>query len=328
MTQGHTRKRSVNQTGNLCLYSRSDFLSAGVQNVMWARLLKGAIILAAFSTLAACASLGGKGDAPISAPVVTDPAPFVSGTMRPYQVRGRWYHPKEQPNYDEVGQASWYGSYHHGRSTSTGERFDMNALTAAHKTLPLPSLVEVTNRANGRRVILRVNDRGPFVDGRIIDLSRGAAEELGLLQQGVGDVRVRYVGRAPRQGGGTSLRRAEVDNAPQPRAQVQAQATQSSGPRPYYETVTTSSPPAPAYAATPPAALNAYWVQAGAYSDRRGADRVARRLGDKAVVQNIDRDGRALFRVVVGPWPDAGAAERARQAVVARGFGDALLIGG
>src|SRR5690606_23300842 len=94
LTQGHTRKRSVNQTGNLCLYFRSEFLSAGVQNVMWARLLKGAIILAAFSTLAACASLGGKGDAPISVPVVTDPAPIVSGTMRPYQVRGRWYHPR------------------------------------------------------------------------------------------------------------------------------------------------------------------------------------------------------------------------------------------
>lgn len=296
---------------------------------MWARLLKGAMIAAAFSTLAACASFGGKGGAPIGAPVVTDPAPIVSGTMRPYQIRGRWYHPKEQPNYDEVGQASWYGSYHHGRSTSTGERFDMNALTAAHKTLPLPSLVEVTNRANGRRVILRVNDRGPFVDGRIIDLSRGAAEELGLLQQGVGDVRVRYVGPAPRQGGGTALRRAEAGNTPQPQAQVQAQV-QTQGPRPYYEAAATPAQPAPTpvYAAAQPAASNAYWVQAGAYSDRRGADRVARRLGDKAVVQNIDRDGRALFRVVVGPWSDAGAAERARQAVIARGFGDALLIGG
>lgn len=295
---------------------------------MWARLLKGAMIAAAFSTLAACASLGGKGDAPIGAPVVTDPAPIVSGTMRPYQIRGRWYHPKEQPNYDEVGQASWYGSYHHGRSTSTGERFDMNDLTAAHKTLPLPSLVEVTNRANGRRVILRVNDRGPFVDGRIIDLSRGAAEELGLLQQGVGDVRVRYVGPAPRQGGGTALRRAEADSARRPQAtHVQ---TQSPGPRPYYENTAVPSQPAPqpVYTAAQPAASNAYWVQAGAYSDRRGADQVARRLGDKAVVQNIDRDGRPLFRVVVGPWPDAGAAERARQAVMARGFDDALLIGG
>ena len=181
-----------------------------------ARLLRGALIAAAFSTLAACASLGGGREAPLRPPVVTDPAPIVSGTMRPYQIRGRWYRPAEQPNYDEVGMASWYGAQHNGRPTSTGERFDMNALTAAHKTLPLPSLVEVTNRANGRRVILRVNDRGPFVDGRIIDLSRAAAEELGLLSQGVGEVRVRYVGRAPRTGGGAAMRRAEVAPTTQP----------------------------------------------------------------------------------------------------------------
>lgn len=306
---------------------------------MWARLLKGAVIAAAFSTLAACASFGGKGAASVGAPVVTDPAPIVSGTMRPYQIRGRWYHPKEQPGYDEVGQASWYGAYHQGRPTSTGERFDMNALTAAHKTLPLPSLVEVTNRANGRRAILRVNDRGPFVDGRIIDLSRGAAQELGLLQQGVGEVRVRYVGPAPRQGGGTALRQAEAGSAPQStRTSAQARPPEQ-GARPYYEVAATPvAPPTaapqvaapvaqPAYAAAP-AAAGGYWVQAGAYSERRGADQVARRLGDKAVVQNIDSNGRPLFRVVVGPWPDAAAAERARQAVVARGFSDALLIGG
>lgn len=293
---------------------------------MWARLLKGAVILAFFSTLAACASLRGQDDAAVRAPVVTDPAPIVSGTMRPYQVRGRWYYPKEQPDYDEVGQASWYGGYHHGRPTSTGERFDMNALTAAHKTLPLPSLVEVTNRANGRRVILRVNDRGPFVDGRIIDLSRGAAEELGLLQQGVGDVRVRYVGRAPRQGGGAALRRAEVDA---PRGQAQA-AAEPQGPRPYNGSLAASNPPQPGPAGSdaPSAASSAYWVQAGAYSDQRGADLMARRLGDKAAVQTVERDGRALFRVVVGPWADADAAEQARRAVVARGFSDALLIGG
>ncbi|WP_427792303.1 septal ring lytic transglycosylase RlpA family protein [Brevundimonas diminuta] len=289
------------------------------------------MIAAAFSTLAACASFGGKGGAPAGAPVVTDPAPIVSGTMRPYQIRGRWYHPKEQPNYDEVGQASWYGAYHQGRPTSTGERFDMNALTAAHKTLPLPSLVEVTNRANGRRAILRVNDRGPFVDGRIIDLSRGAAQELGLLQQGVGEVRVRYVGPAPRQGGGgTALRQADAGASAQP-AQVPAPVRASGpGPRPYYDAAAApvaQSTAQPVYAAAQ-TATGGYWVQAGAYSERRGADRVARRLGDKAVVQNIDRDGRPLFRVVVGPWPDAATAERARQAVAARGFSDALLIGG
>ena len=118
--------------------------------------------------------------------------------MLPYQIRGHWYHPAEDPDYEEVGMASWYGPGFDGRPTATGERFDQNALTAAHKTLPLPGLVEVTNLDNGRTVVLRLNDRGPFVDGRIIDLSRGAANELGLLQRGVGRVRVRYLGPAPR----------------------------------------------------------------------------------------------------------------------------------
>jgi rare lipoprotein A len=273
---------------------------------MMSRMLKGAAAAVAFSTLAACASIGGGRDAPLRPPVVTDPAPIVSGTMRPYQIKGRWYRPVEQPNYDEVGMASWYGAQHNGRPTSTGERFDMTALTAAHKTLPLPSLVEVTNRANGRRVILRVNDRGPFVDSRIIDLSRAAAEELGLLSQGVGEVRVRYVGRAPRTGGGMAMRRAEAEPALQP--------------RPYGQPATTVAPVV--------SGASAYWVQAGAFSDRRAAKRIADRLGDRATVQDLNGVGQAQFRVIVGPWPDANAAEQARQAVIARGFGDALLISG
>ena len=273
---------------------------------MMARLLRGALIAALFSTLSACASFGGGRDAPLRPPVVTDPAPIVSGTMRPYQIRGRWYRPVEQPNYDEVGMASWYGAQHNGRPTSTGERFDMSALTAAHKTLPLPSLVEVTNRANGRRVILRVNDRGPFVDSRIIDLSRAAAEELGLLSQGVGEVRVRYVGRAPRAGGGMAMQRAEAAPARQPRSNIQ----------PLTPITPVVSEP------------SGYWVQAGATPDRRTARRIADRLGDRATIQDMNGSGQPHFRVIVGPWPTANAAEQARQAVIARGFGDALLISG
>jgi len=159
------------------------------------------LVMAAIAPLVSgCALLGMGPNRPVNAPVVRDPAPIIGGTMRPYQIRGRWYHPQEDPDYEEVGLASWYGDRFHGRPTATGETFDMNALTAAHKTLPLPGLVEVTNLDNGRRAVLRVNDRGPFVDGRIIDLSRGAAQELGLLERGVGRVRVRYLGRAPRLG--------------------------------------------------------------------------------------------------------------------------------
>ncbi len=115
---------------------------------------------------------------------------------RPYQVDGQWYVPHVAEDYDETGQASWYGQEFHGRATANGEVFDMNELSAAHPTLPLPSRVEVTNLENGRTLILRVNDRGPFKPGRIIDLSKAAAKELGVYKDGVAKVRVRYLGPA------------------------------------------------------------------------------------------------------------------------------------
>lgn len=143
-------------------------------------------------TLVACAS------APAPRPV------SVGGTGRPYTVRGITYTPKADPNYNEVGLASWYGREHQGKPTATGERFDLGRVSAAHKTLPLPSLVEVTNLENGKTLRVRVNDRGPFVKGRIIDLSQAAARELGFEGKGVAKVRVRYVGPG-------NIRTAELD---------------------------------------------------------------------------------------------------------------------
>lgn len=118
----------------------------------------------------------------------------------PYQVGGRWYKPREQPDYDRIGVASWYGSDFHGRHTANGEIFDMHALTAAHPTLPMPSYAYVTNLSNGRTILVRVNDRGPYVGERMIDLSRASAKALGLLGGGTGRVRVRYAGPAPLDG--------------------------------------------------------------------------------------------------------------------------------
>ena len=271
--------------------------------VLLRRAFRVAVAAAATALLAACASAGAtsgglsgptRGGTRLAeaAPVVTDPAPIVSGTMRRYQIRGRWYQPEEQPNYDQVGLASWYGDQFNGRPTATGERFDMHELTAAHKTLPLPGLVEVTNLANGRRVVLRVNDRGPFVDDRIIDLSRGAAEALDMLNRGVGEVRVRYLGRAPRLGGGTVLQVAEA--------------------------------PPPPVAAPPTDAGQRYWIEVAAYRDQPQAQATAGRIGRSARVQAAS--DQSMFRVLMGPWNDANAAERARQSVVADGFASALLI--
>lgn len=172
--------------------------------------------------LGGCASTGGSSSAGLSggaAPMFPESKWGVSASRRvagageripkgggtykvgvPYQVGGRWYNPREQPNYDRVGTASWYGSDFHGRKTANGEVFDMHALTAAHPTLPMPSYAYVTNLSNGRTILVRINDRGPYVGDRMIDLSRESARSLGVLSKGTGRVRVQYAGPAPLDG--------------------------------------------------------------------------------------------------------------------------------
>lgn len=115
---------------------------------------------------------------------------------KPYQINGQWYHPAMVDEYREVGVASWYGVPFHGRKTANGEVYDMHGMTAAHPTLPLPSLAKVTNLQNGKSIVVRVNDRGPFAKQRIIDLSRRAAWELGFKDQGTTDVEVVFMGLA------------------------------------------------------------------------------------------------------------------------------------
>ncbi len=134
---------------------------------------------------------------------VGDPVPKGGGVFKlgdPYLAGGKWYVPINDQSYDRVGIASWYGDFFHGRRTANGEIYDMNALTGAHPTLPLPTYVAVTNLANSRTVVVRINDRGPYHDGRIIDLSHRAAQELGFYGHGSTAVRVRYLGPAPLDG--------------------------------------------------------------------------------------------------------------------------------
>ena len=132
-----------------------------------------------------------------------DPVPKGGGTYRvgkPYTVGGRIYVPEEDVNYREEGLASWYGDDFHGRLTANGEVFDMASLTAAHPTLPMPCYARVTNMRNGKSLIVRVNDRGPYHGNRLIDVSNKAAELLEFKGSGVARVRVEYVGRAPLEG--------------------------------------------------------------------------------------------------------------------------------
>jgi rare lipoprotein A len=128
-----------------------------------------------------------------------EPVPRGGGSFKlgnPYTINGRTYHPSHDPTYRAEGIASWYGADFHGRRTANGEAYDMNAISAAHPTMPLPSYARVTNLENGRSMIVRVNDRGPYAHGRIIDLSVGTAKALGTYGSGLARVRVEYVGRA------------------------------------------------------------------------------------------------------------------------------------
>jgi len=149
-----------------------------------------------------------------------EPIPKGGGTYHvgaPYFVGGRMYVPQYDPHYAAVGLASWYGEDFHGRYTANGEVFDLDGISAAHPTMPLPSYARVTNLANGRSIIVRVNDRGPYAHNRIIDVSVRAAKLLDFYRRGTATVRVEYVGPAPLQGSDDRLLEATLrENGPAP----------------------------------------------------------------------------------------------------------------
>lgn len=163
------------------------------------------LALALIASLGACiAACGGDGERlgerviPLGQPVPKGGGVYMLG--KPYEVGGIWYTPREEPGYNRVGRASWYGELFHGRRTANGEIYDMDRLSAASPTLPLPVYAQVTNLANGRTIVVRVNDRGPYANDRILDLSRHSAEVLGFRASGTALVRVKYLGRAPLSG--------------------------------------------------------------------------------------------------------------------------------
>lgn len=192
----------------------------------------GALALA----LAACSSSNSRIDPKYgvaASPRVSKAAYIPSGGGRyqvgkPYKIAGKWYKPKEVKRYEKTGVASWYGDAFHGRKTANGEIYNMNAYSAAHPTLPLPSYVRVTNLANGNSVVVRVNDRGPFAHNRLIDLSKRAADVLDFRHQGVAKVHVSYLGRAPVDGGDAKFLEASVQFKGRGRDGLQRIASDSS----------------------------------------------------------------------------------------------------
>lgn len=198
--------------------------------------------------------------------------PLCQPCLRPYQVEGLTFRPlSSAAGYQARGIASWYGREFHGQPTANGERYDMLAMTAAHPTLPIPSYARITNPANGRSVVVRVNDRGPFKRGRLIDLSYVAAAKLGLVGHGSGPVEVRSV----------------LPGGP-PTAVVITARTES---------------------ATERAPSDAVYLQVGAFGEAAAAQRLANRLRAQALapvsVQPASSDNRWLHRVRVGPLPQA-----------------------
>lgn len=160
-------------------------------------------LLAMTGLVSGCSNSSYRDEGAVYSPRVVsygEPVPRGGGRFKlgkPYRVGGRIYVPQHEPGYDRNGIASWYGLDFHGRKTANGEVYDMDGLSGAHPTLPLPSYVRVTNLDTRRSIVVRINDRGPFKPGRIIDVSKRAAHQLGFLRQGTARVNVRYLGPAP-----------------------------------------------------------------------------------------------------------------------------------
>jgi len=299
--------------------------------------------------LAAVLALGGCAEAQLiahSAKQVRDAAETEqarnAGTYKigkPYQVAGVWYYPKVDYEYSETGIASWYGPGFHGKSTANGETYDQDDLTAAHRTLPLPSVVRVINLENGRSVKLRVNDRGPFAHGRIIDVSRRAAELLGFKTEGTAKVRVEIVEAASRRIASGALNQQANDSAPPavPTVSVAAANLDGSGAE---QPAPTSEPGRQMASAASgddepdgdvsyePVGDSTIFIQAGAFTRYDNANQLRARLSRLGNV-NIDSamvEDRQFFRVRVGPVDSVDQADALLQTLVSNGYTQSRVV--
>lgn len=319
---------------------------------VWAGFTKGlssAAVLCALFMLSACAetqfvfTAAKKISAP-SGQVGKREGEYKVG--KPYNVNSRWYYPAVDYKYRETGIASWYGRKFHGRPTANGEIFDMNAITAAHRTLPLPSMVRVVNLRNGRSIAVRVNDRGPFSRGRIIDLSRRAAQLLGFARQGTAPVRVeimpqesRQLAGAAQRGAATAVSAAEPQQSDEvriadlpppgkpaeaPEKKVQIAAADRSPVRHYEAPAEVSG----ASLRFEPVKRTRLFVQAGSFVRREFAERMKRKLSTIRTTRITEAVvGRYRFyRVRVGPLTTVEEGDRVLDHVIAYGYPNARLI--
>jgi len=278
----------------------------------------------------------------------------------PYKVGGTTYTPEDVQSYDEVGYASWYGDELAGNQTANGEAFNPKGISAAHKTLPLPSYVEVTALDTGRTILVRVNDRGPFANDRLIDLSHGAAKQLGIDGEGISGVRVRKVNpneqeRAVLRMGAAateriatpdsllSILRKNLAQLPRPAAPVRQIATPAYSPSP---TDTAKRPAPPASAGTrdgrfivegagrPVSVENSigdnyvggltgtYVVQVAAFSDKSRAEALAKKIGAQVMPDGT----RTIWRVRYGPYSSEKEAQAGLAQAQRRGYSGARIL--
>ena len=270
----------------------------------------------------------------------------------PYQIKGVWYYPKEDWDYRETGIASWYGPGFHGKTTANGETYDQTDLTAAHRTLPMPSVVRVTNLENGRSLVVRINDRGPFAHGRIIDMSQRGAQLLGFERQGTARVRVELLESETRAA--QAIARGDrvlpppdptAPQAPPPTAAPSAPVQVAVLTPPPGATQTQTAAPAPAPVVTPaptpvpvandpvvttvPVENTKIYIQAGAFQSAENARSLTGRLGaafSGAHVQQAEVEGRTFYRVRIGPIDSVAAADRLLDRVIVAGYPGSRIV--
>lgn len=244
----------------------------------------------------------------------------------PYKINGKWYYPAVDYSYNEVGIASWYGPGFHGKKTANGEIFDQNKISAAHKTLPMPSIVRVTNLDNG--IILeniRINDRGPFAGNRIIDLSKRAAEELGFVNNGVANVRVEIMENesriyAARNSNLDKVRKA--NNAKIEKIEVKNLDNNEINKTTLNKEVTQNNENSNKILNNKP-----LLIQVGAFSDHRNAKSLTKKLSEfKAYVERIFIGNKYLYRVRIGPLTNLDIANTIKTKLFDLGYTSSHLV--
>lgn len=264
----------------------------------------------------------------------------------PYQIEDQWYHPEEDYEFSQTGIASWYGAEFAGRRTANGEIFDPNELTAAHKTLQMPSLVRVTNLENGRSLVVRVNDRGPFTKSRVIDVSRRSAELLGFKSKGTAKVRLDVMTReslelAQAAKRGADTRGTEVamnENRIRRRSELLHEAAATTERPPLY----LSRPPLPyvpghveegrfmpdPIVSQVPTRPTQIYVQAGSFGNAQNAGHLAEKLSrfGASNVKTVTVNGNQFHRVRIGPIRDVASADALLKQLDQNGYHDTQIV--